>query len=68
MPMLLALGCTLAVGFSLTTLSDGLFRVRAGDTNLGPVTRANWLIGLAAVVGTLFVFAIGPGLNLTRVF
>ena len=68
MPMLLALGCTLAVGFSLTTLSDGLSRTRVGDINLGPVTRAPWLIGLAAVVTAGFVFAIGPGLELARIF
>jgi hypothetical protein len=68
MPMLLALGCTLAVGFSLTTLSDGLYRTRAGDINRGPITRATWLIGLAAAVAAGFVFAIGPGLELDRLF
>jgi hypothetical protein len=62
-PLLLALGCTLAVGLSLTSLSDAVFRVRPGDRDLGPVGRSFPLIVLAVAVAAGFVFAIGPGLD-----
>ncbi len=68
MPMLLALGCTLAVGFSLTSLSDAVVGMRPGDGELGPVARSPVAIALAMLVATGFVFAIGPGLNLTKLF
>jgi hypothetical protein len=66
MPLALALGCTLAVGFSLTSLSDAVFRVGPADADLGPVARSPVLIALALAVALVFVILIGPGFDVTK--
>jgi hypothetical protein len=63
-PLLLALGCTLAVGLSLTNLDNAVARETTGSRDLGPVPRTPWLIAVGLAAGTLFVLIIGPGLKL----
>ena len=65
-PLLLALGCTLVVGFSMTSMMDAMHQPRVTDHDSGPVVRAPWLITAAIAVGLGFMIFIGPGLDLTR--
>ena len=64
MPLLLALGCTLAVGYSLTAMDGSLAAPRPGDRDLGPVPRRWWLVALAVTVAAWFVVVVGPGWRL----
>jgi hypothetical protein len=62
--LLLAIGCTLVVGFSLTSMGDVVSVPAPGDRDLGIIARSHWLIGTALVITLLFVTVIGPGLEL----
>jgi hypothetical protein len=64
MPLLLALGCTLAVGYSLTAMDGSLAAPHSGDRDLGPVPRKWWFVALAIAVAAWFVVVVGPGWRL----
>jgi hypothetical protein len=64
-PLMLALGCTVVVGFSLTSM-DGAVAVEGDDaTDLGPFARSVWLVAAGLAVGVGFVLVVGPGLDLS---
>jgi hypothetical protein len=62
MALLLALGCTIVVGFSLTSMDNVVARAPASIPCAVP--RSAWLIAAGVVVGAVFVGVIGPGLKL----
>jgi multisubunit Na+/H+ antiporter MnhC subunit len=65
LPLLLALGTTLVVGFSVTSMNTAVMAPQAGDLDQGDVGPSRWVIVASIVVAVGFVSAIGPGLNLT---
>jgi len=62
LPLALALGCTLAVGFSLTSQDAEMRRPDPAARDLGPVACSPWLIAAATLTAAIFVAVIGPGL------
>jgi hypothetical protein len=64
MGLLLAVGCTLVVGFSLASMDGTVTEAGARDNNRGAVRRSHALIGAAVVVAVVFIGIIGPGLHL----
>ncbi len=66
MPLALALGCTLIVGFSLTSMDNIVERPSAAQRDLGAIPRAWWLIGVGICVAVVFIGFIGPGLVISR--
>ncbi len=64
MALLLAVGCTLVVGFSLTSMDNVVSAPGTRDRDLGAVRRSYALIGAAVVVAMVFIGVIGPGLAL----
>jgi hypothetical protein len=62
LPLALALGCTLGVGFSLATQATGLRHPGLAAADLGPIRRAPRLIAAAVLTAIAFVAIIGPGL------
>ena len=65
LPLLLATGCTLVVGLSLTSMDDRVAKAIADGRDLGPIPRSSTLIALAAAIATAFILVIGPGLSLS---
>ncbi len=55
-PSLLALGCTIGIGYSLTSM-DGAVK------GIGAIPRSNWMIAVGLVAGIAYVLFIGPGLT-----
>ncbi len=64
LPMLLALGCTLGVGFSLTSMIDVVATPTPTNLVSGPVGRSLLLIGTGVLVALSYIAIIGPGLVL----
>jgi hypothetical protein len=67
LPLLLALGTTLEVGFTVTSMNGHVMAARAHDLDQGYVGRSRWVIAVSIVVAAGFVSVIGPGLDLMRV-
>jgi hypothetical protein len=65
MPLALALGCTVVVGYSLTSMDRVVERPGLGR-DLGPISRNWWVIGGGLIVGLAFCVIVGPGLVIMR--
>ncbi|HEY5106028.1 MAG TPA: hypothetical protein VII73_04545 [Caulobacteraceae bacterium] len=62
-PLVLALGCTLAVGASLTRIG-GFTRARnPGQATLTPIRASPWLLAAGVAVALVFIFVVGPGFD-----
>jgi hypothetical protein len=66
MPLALAMGCTIVVGFSLTSMDTVVARASARQRDLGAIYRAWWLIGAGLTASAAFIVLIGPGLVISH--
>jgi hypothetical protein len=66
MPLALAVGCTILVGFSLTSMDTVVARPAARQRDLGAIDRAWWLIAGGLGASVAFIVLIGPGLVISH--